>query len=253
MARRARATQSYSISGRRAGDFSTKDAIQPLLSPDGFRLDGRRPHICRPASAGSAYAEFGDTKVIVSIYGPRESKKAEAFSDIGRLNCSVKFTTFATHIRGQLSQGIEDKECSSMLYKALVGAVALHTFPKTTVDVFALVLQSGGGDLPVVISCASLALADAGIVMYDLVCAMSASSVGRQLLLDSTYEEEKGEDGGLMIAHMTSRNEVTQLTVTGQWSSTRLSEALEVCLDACVKLGEVMRTCLKEAALGVPQ
>ena len=32
------------------------------------------------------------------------------------------------------------------------------------------------GDLPVVISCASLALADAGIMMYDLVAAVSVVS-----------------------------------------------------------------------------
>lgn len=31
-----------------------------------------------------------------------------------------------------------------MLHKALEGAVILESFPKTTVDVFALVLESGG-------------------------------------------------------------------------------------------------------------
>ncbi|KAF2554660.1 hypothetical protein F2Q68_00012957 [Brassica cretica] len=41
----------------------------------------------------------------------------------------------------------------------------METFPKTTVDVFALVLESGGSDFAVVISCASLALADAGIMI----------------------------------------------------------------------------------------
>jgi hypothetical protein len=39
---------------------------------------------------------------------------------------------------------LENKEYSGMLHKALEGAVMLHTFPKTTVDVFALVLESGG-------------------------------------------------------------------------------------------------------------
>jgi hypothetical protein len=34
-----------------------------------------------------------------------------------------------------------------MLHKALEGAVMLETFPKTTVDVFALVLESGGSEL----------------------------------------------------------------------------------------------------------
>lgn len=46
-----------------------------------------------------------------------------------------------------MSQGTEEKEYPVMLHKALESAVALHTFPKTTVDVFALILQSGGGML----------------------------------------------------------------------------------------------------------
>lgn len=35
-------------------------------------------------------------------FGPRESKKAMMYSDIGRLNCSVSYTTFATPARGQV-------------------------------------------------------------------------------------------------------------------------------------------------------
>jgi len=35
-------------------------------------------------------------------------------------------------------------EFSSVLHKALEGAIILESFPKTTVDVFALVLESGG-------------------------------------------------------------------------------------------------------------
>lgn len=33
-----------------------------------------------------------------------------------------------------------------MLHKALEGAIILESFPKTTVDVFALVLESGGSE-----------------------------------------------------------------------------------------------------------
>uniref|UniRef100_A0A0C9S3K0 TSA: Wollemia nobilis Ref_Wollemi_Transcript_28818_1014 transcribed RNA sequence n=1 Tax=Wollemia nobilis TaxID=56998 RepID=A0A0C9S3K0_9CONI len=228
------------------------------LLQDGVRNDGRQLLECRlaflktgavSAAAGSAYAEFGSTRVIVSVFGPRESKKAQAYSDIGRLNCSVSFTTFSTPTRGRLSQGTEHKEYSAMLHKALEGAVMLNTFPKTTVDVFALVLESGGGDLPVIISCASLALADAGIMMFDLVTAVSVSSIGRNLIIDPTSEEENCQDGGLMVACMPSRNEITQLTITGEWSSTKVSEALELCLDACSKLADIMRACLKEAAV----
>ncbi|KAH7301471.1 hypothetical protein KP509_23G028600 [Ceratopteris richardii] len=248
---------SYSLESQRV---SLARGSSALISPEGVREDGRSPHECRPAflqtgavnaAAGSAYAEFGQTKVIVSVFGPRESKKAQAYSDIGRLNCNVSFATFAGSVRGKAGQSTEEKEYSQMLYKGLEGAVALHTFPKTTVDVFALILQSGGGDLPVVLSCASLALADAGIVMYDLVSAISLSRLDTNLLLDATLGEEINQDGSLMLACMASRNEVTQLLLTGEWSQANLSEGLKLCLDACTKLAGLMRSTLKESTSNI--
>nr|GMD22647.1 exosome complex component RRP41-like [Ipomoea batatas] len=224
-----------------------------LTGDDWVRPDGRHFYRCRDAllntgavkaASGSAYAEFGNTKVIVSVFGPRESKKAMMYSDTGRLNCNVTYTTFATPVRGQTS---ENKELSSMLHKALEGAIILDSFPKTTVDVFALVLESGGSDLPVIISCASLALADAGILLYDLVAAVSVSCVGKNLIIDPISEEESFQDGSLMIACMASRKEVTQLTITGEWSTPKINEAMELCIDACSKLGNNMRACLKSA------
>ena len=96
-------------------------------------------------------------------FGPRESKKAITYSDVGRLNCNVSYTTFASPALGSqvpefytsvsvflcfiklvCFQGTDHKEYSSMLHKALEGVIMMETFPKTTVDVFALVLESGG-------------------------------------------------------------------------------------------------------------
>lgn len=79
----------------------------------------------------------------LSRFGPRESKKAMKYSGIGRLNCNVSFATFSTPTRAQESH---HGDLSSMLHKALEGAVLLASFPKTTVDVFALVLESGGSE-----------------------------------------------------------------------------------------------------------
>lgn len=81
-----------------------------VLGSDGMRLDSREPrHIqlaflrTRVVSAalGSAYTEFGSTKVMVFVYGPRKSKKAQVFNDIGRLNYDMKFASFATNMQGQ--------------------------------------------------------------------------------------------------------------------------------------------------------
>ena len=65
---------------------------------------------------------------------------------------------------------------SGQMLAALEAAVLLHTFPKSNVDVYCLILESGGSDLAVCISAASLALADAGIEMSDLVSACSVVS-----------------------------------------------------------------------------
>lgn len=52
-----------------------------LLSDEGFRCDGRRPHELRRINTrlgvfeqadGSAYLEQGNTKVLAAVYGPHE-------------------------------------------------------------------------------------------------------------------------------------------------------------------------------------
>ncbi|KAI9077074.1 hypothetical protein K1719_040896 [Acacia pycnantha] len=166
-------------------------------------------------ASGSAYAEFGNTKVIASV-------------NIGRLNCNVSHATFATLDR---EQGSNPQEYSMMLYKALEGAIILESFPKTTVDVFALVLESGG---------------NAGIMTYDLVS--SASVEPCHCLIDPNLEEENCQDGSLMISCMPSRCEVTQLSVTGDWSTLTLDEGMQLCLDACAELAKIMRSCLRDVA-----
>lgn len=47
----------------------------------------------------------------------------------------------------------------------------LASFPKAAADVYVLVLEAGGGELGVAATAAALALADAGIEMFDLVAA----------------------------------------------------------------------------------
>lgn len=97
-------------------------------------------------------------------------------------------------------------------------------------------------------------------------------------MIDPILEEERHEDGGLMMACMRSRYEVTQLTITGEWSAAKINEVrslirffslivsvsnpdfyilkpmsvwkqgMGLCLDACSKLSEIMRSCLKESS-----
>ena len=70
-------------------------------------------------------------------------------------------------------QSSDEQEMSAVLQAALQAAVQRQTFPKANLDVYCLILESGGSDAAVAITAASLAIADAGIDMYDLVSACS--------------------------------------------------------------------------------
>lgn len=236
--------------------FAHKQPQQVL--EEGVRLDGRGYEEFRPVflntgaisqATGSAYAEFNKTKVMAAVYGPRPSDRKTSFSEQGRLQCDVKLATFATRQRSKsFAQGPEEREISATVQAALQSAVQRHTFPKSNVDVYCLVLECGGSDAAVAITAASLALADAGIEMYDLVSACSVSRVGGQLLLDPTSDETYHEDAAVMMAMMPSANLVTQLVMTGEWSDSQSKEAMELCMGGCSQIDAVARQCLQQAA-----
>lgn len=56
-----------------------------------------------------------------------------------------------------------------MLHKSLEGAIMLETFPKTTVDVFALVLESGGSKFTISINMCTLCLFVKLSPLYNLI------------------------------------------------------------------------------------
>ncbi|KAI8470526.1 MAG: putative exosome complex exonuclease RRP41 [Monoraphidium minutum] len=170
-----------------AGGKPASVPLQPLPRPetlvsDGTRLDGRGLEEFRSVflntkvisrAAGSAYAEFSNTKVMVAIYGPRQGERKHGFTDMGRLNVEVSFTSFSRPERGRQQQRAVEKELASCLSAALEPAVDLSKLPKSVLDVYVLILEAGGAEAAVAAAAASLALSDAGVAMFDLVAACS--------------------------------------------------------------------------------
>lgn len=109
------------------------------------RAGGRGAEEFRPAfiktkvlsqAAGSAYAEFEDSKVMVGVYGPRQATdRRQAFSDTGRLACDVKLTSFAAlkqkkaqQVRGKPPGGAARAFCSPVTtWRSAVAAALLAT------------------------------------------------------------------------------------------------------------------------------
>ncbi|GMH36046.1 hypothetical protein BSKO_03914 [Bryopsis sp. KO-2023] len=189
-------------------------------------------------ASGSAYAEFGNTKVMVAVYGPRQAGKRLGFSEEGVLTCEV------------YKESKIDREASSLMKSSLHPSVLLQQLPKSSLDVYGVVLESGGGDLPVLICAASAALAQVGVEMVDLATACQVSRVEDKLLLDPSAEEQRAEEGGMMVALLPSSLEVVQVVTTGIWTNSEIRGALELCMGACARVKVLIRHCLIEAQGG---
>ena len=81
---------------------------------------------------GSAYVELNNTKVICSVYGPREVQKKSDFSLNGQLFCEFKFAPFSCKKKRGHQQDNEELELSCILRESLAPAVCLVYFQIST-------------------------------------------------------------------------------------------------------------------------
>ncbi|XP_037538519.1 exosome complex component MTR3 [Nematolebias whitei] len=239
--------------------FGCKPAAD--LPSHGPRVDGRqrdqvdiRPVFvrCGPVSQanGSAYIEAGNTKLMCCVYGPRETgRKDETDMKCGRLTTDMRLAPFSCPVRGSWIQGTQDKDLSLMLYESLQPAVCLHKYPRSQIEVSVMVLESSGSVLAHAITCASLALADAGIEMYDLVLGCSLHQDGDSYVVDPTSEEESSwsAGGGLTLAFLPSLNQVSGLQSNGDMTLETLTAGVRTCIEGCYKLYPVVQQALTRA------
>ncbi|XP_073328422.1 exosome complex component MTR3 [Pagrus major] len=236
------------------------------LPSHGPRADGRqrdqvdvRPVFVRcglvSQAKGSAYIEAGNTKLMCCVYGPRETeRKDETDMKCGRLTTDMRFAPFSCLERGSWIQGSQDKDFSLMLHESLQPAVCLHKYPRSQIEVNVMVLENSGSVLAHAVTCASLALADAGIEMYDLVLGCSIRQDGASYVVDPTYREENScssvsseNQGGLTVAFLPSLNQISGLQSDGEMAEETLTAGVRTCIEGCYKLYPVIQKALARA------
>jgi exosome complex component RRP41 len=229
------------------------------------RFDGRDFNETRPITAkagvikradGSAMFQIGDTIAYAAVYGPRDLyPRFLQNPQKGILRCKYNMMPFSgagERVRPGASR--RSKEISMVTEKALLPVLNLEDFPNAVVDVFIELPQTDAGTRCAGISAASIALADAGLSMKDLVSSVSVGKVDDKLLVDLNYEEESYEDGEVAdvpIALIPRTGELTLLQMDGQISREELKQALEIGKDACKKIYELQKKALKEKFTGV--
>ncbi|KAK4884917.1 hypothetical protein RN001_001188 [Aquatica leii] len=208
---------------------------------------------------GSAYFEVDNTKVIVSVYDPREIPKKTDYSLKGELYCVFKFAPFSCPTRRGYQQDAEEKQNSAILKRALESAVCRHKFPNFQVDVYVLVLENDGSALSAAITAAGVALAQAGIPMYDTITAATLGVQGSHKIVDPNLEEEtlcnvavyknegekKYESHGIIILSMLSTHEqVSELYQTGNLSLDTINAAINILSKATKEIVPLVEKCL---------
>jgi len=224
------------------------------------RSDGRKFDELRPMEAkagviknadGSAYFRIGKTAAYAAVYGPRDLHPKHLNNPAtGILRCNYSMMPFSgMGERVRPGPNRRAKEISMVTEKAIGPVMDLKEFPNSVVDVFIELPQTDAGSRCAGICAASIALADAGIRMKDMVAAISVGRVDDKLVVDLDYSEEAYEDGPVAdvpVAVIPSTGEITLLQMDGEITQEQLKEGLEMAKEACNKINEVQRNALKD-------
>src|SRR5262245_57186483 len=204
-----------------------------LIDENGKRTDGRSIDELREVKIavgtvknadGSAFIEFGKNKILAAVYGPREvHPKHMALTDKCVLRCRYHMSPFSTDTRKNPAPSRREVEISKVIREALEPAIIVEDYPRAAIDVFIEVLEADGGSRCAGIDAASVALADAGINMRDMVSACAAGKVDDKIVLDINDTEDKEGGADMPIAYLPNLNQISLLQLEGTFDSTQFN------------------------------
>lgn len=232
-----------------------------LINEKGLRVDGRKPDELRPITLkvgvlkradGSAFIQQGNNKILVAVYGPRELHPRHlALPDKALLRCTYRMSSFSVEERKSPVPSRREIELSKVIREALEPAVFLEFFPRSTIDIYIQVLQADGGTRAASITASSLALADAGIPMKDLVVACAAGKVDGHIVLDLNDIEDKEGEADVPVAIMPQLKQVTLLQMDGNLSKEEFENVFKMALSGCLKIYEKQKDALRREFLEI--
>jgi exosome complex component RRP41 len=237
------------------GSVGAKE-VPVLLTEDGRRIDGRRLDELRPLritagalhqADGSAFVEWGANKVMAAVYGPREVHPRHLqVNDKAIIQCRYNMAAFSVDERKRPGLDRRSQEISKVIAEAFDSVVFAEEFPRTSIDVYIEVLQANAGTRCAGIVAASVALADAGIPMADLVPAVAVGKVAGHLVLDLKKEEDNFGEADLPMALVPQSGRLVLLQMEGHLTREELSTALDMGTQGCLTIYDRMKAALRE-------
>jgi len=226
-----------------------------LIDEKGVRLDGRRHDELRPIrieagvlrrADGSAYVEWGGNKVLAAVYGPREAHPRH-LQDPARalVQCRYNMAPFSVSDRKRPGPDRRSVEISKVISEAFASVVFAEQFPRTSVDIFIEVLQADAGTRCAGLTAASVALADAGVPMRDLVTSCASGKIGGVVCLDLNKDEDNFGEADCPMAIVPRTGELVLLQMDGHLTYDEFQKAMELSIAATQRIYEMQRDALR--------
>eukprot|EP00912_Choanoflagellata_sp_UC4_P001934 UC4_evm1s1241 len=231
----------------------SSNSLGPLETPGRRKLFATLG-VSRQAD-GSVYLEMGRTKIFAAW--------GREYLSEGKLECTFKFATFSQVARRSHMKVDEERKSELDLVGTLSKSVQLHQYPKSLISISCTVLEDDGGAMSASTIASSLALADAGIELYDLVASCSACVIDRKLVIDPSTAVEPLQSAryglwripsNIMICYlfawvsfMPSLEEVCGLVQSGEIEFSVQNSAIQECIKACREYHKEMRQCLRNS------
>ncbi|MBT0159300.1 exosome complex exonuclease Rrp41 [Candidatus Bathyarchaeota archaeon A05DMB-2] len=236
---------------------------EKLIDKKGCRLDGRKADELRPlklevgvlANAdGSAYIEHGKNKILAAVFGPREMHpKHLSLPDRMVIRCRYHMAPFSVQERKSPAPSRREVELSKVIRESLEPSLFVELYPRTGIDLFIEVLQADGGTRCASITAASLAIADAGIPMRDLVAACAAGKVDDTVVVDLFDLEDKLGVADVPLALMPNLNAVTLLQMDGILTPEEFEQAVNMAMEGCKKIYAMQKDALKTKYMAIKE
>ncbi|CAG9465096.1 unnamed protein product [Pedinophyceae sp. YPF-701] len=229
------------------------------VSPEGLRVDGRRPKELRriqcevgvlPYADGSASFAMGNTRAIAAVYGPRPLEAGVAESPDGcTVRCEFTTASFATSERRKRRKGDRrSAECAALVRCAVENSVVRSLLKRSLVDVHVLIEQADGGTRSCAINAAIAAVIDAGIPCVDVAGAVAAGYLDGTALLDLNYVEDGGNGPDVVVALQPREGRVVVLESDGRTAVDTLTPVIALAVEGCRAVAEQTRAALAKAA-----
>ncbi len=222
---------------------------------DNRKFDELRPMEAKagviPNADGSALFRMGNTLAYAAVYGPRELiPKFLQDPRKGILRCHYNMMPFSgSGERIRPGGNRRAQEIAMVMNNALNPVLDLTLFPKTVVDIYVELPQTDAGTRCAALCAASIALADAGIPMKDMVSAVAVGQVDGTVVADLNYNEEAYENGpvsDIPVAIIHNTKEISLLQMDGEISKEDLLKAIEMAKEVTEKIYELQKQALKE-------